>query len=233
MNALHGLMQALAAVVSLPDELRAGVIPPTAEELSSWNELTPGRDALAQEGARPIDAAAAEEFYLRTLASPAVDVNGLSGGEADLVKTLLPVPAHAHVSIRLAPGQDVEAVSWAFEDLLRGALPPGAELEVRRVNASPAGRIDPEAPALELAQRAFEEVLGARPLLTRSGGTLPIVPALQAKGIPTVLTGFGVPGHNAHAPNERLLVRYIPDGVAAAQRMLSAFSELPTRGLGG
>ncbi len=32
---------------------------------------SPGRDVLAAEGARPMDAAAAEEFYVRTLAEPA------------------------------------------------------------------------------------------------------------------------------------------------------------------
>ena len=229
MNALHALMQALAAVVSLPDELRAGTIPPTEDELGAWQVLSRGGDVLAHEGARPSDGAAARDFYLRTFAAPAVDVNGIRGGEPDLVKTVLPVSAHAHVSIRLAPGQDVEEISTIFETLVRNALPAGADLDVHRLNASPASRVDPQAPALDLARQAFERVLGARPLLTRTGGSLPIMSALEAKGISTVLTGFGAPGHNAHAPNERLLARYLPEGVAAAKEMLVAFGELPTR----
>ncbi len=36
MNAVHALMQSLEAVVAVPDELRAGVIPPTQEEIDSW-----------------------------------------------------------------------------------------------------------------------------------------------------------------------------------------------------
>ena len=44
-----------------------------------------------------------------------------------------------------------------------------------------------------------------RPLLVRSGGSLPIVPALAEKGIPTVITGFDLPEGNIHSPNERLL----------------------------
>jgi len=52
------------------------------------------------------------------------------------------------------------------------------------------------------------------------------VPALVDKGIPTVLTGFSVPGANMHSPNERLLVRYIPLGVAAARETLIAFAAL-------
>ncbi|MFQ5426207.1 MAG: M20/M25/M40 family metallo-hydrolase, partial [Gaiellales bacterium] len=181
-NALHVLSDTLAAVTCVPDALRAGVIDPTPEEGEAWGELDPGADVLAAEGARPADDRAAEDFYPRTFAAPAVDVNGIRGGEADLVKTVLPVEAHAHVSIRLAPGQDVEAISLAFETLMRERLAPGADLDVERVNAIPAGRVDPSARAIVLARDAFERALGRRPLLTRTGGTLPIVPALEAKG---------------------------------------------------
>jgi acetylornithine deacetylase/succinyl-diaminopimelate desuccinylase-like protein len=226
LNGVHALMQALEAVVALPDELRAGVAPATDEEKRSWQELDPGADVLAGEGARPMDAAAAEDFYLRTLAGPAVDVNGLVGGEPVLQKTVLPVAAQANVSIRLAPGQDVDEIAAAFERLLRDAVPEGAELEIERRSSAPAGLISPEAPAVKLAQGAFERALGRRPLLLRTGGTLPIVPALADKGIPTILSGFALPGANVHSPNERLLVRYIPLGVAAARETLLAFRDL-------
>jgi acetylornithine deacetylase/succinyl-diaminopimelate desuccinylase-like protein len=226
LNGVHALMKTLEAVVSVPDELRAGVAESTAEERRSWEELDPGAAVLAAEGARPMDAAAADDFYLRTLAGPAVDVNGIVGGEAVLQKTVLPVAAEANVSIRLAPGQDVDEIAAAFERLLRDAAPEGAELEIERWSSAPAGLISPETPAVKLAQDAFERVLGKRPLLLRTGGTLPIVPALADKGIPTILSGFAVPGANVHSPNERLLARYIPLGVAAARETLLAFAKL-------
>jgi acetylornithine deacetylase/succinyl-diaminopimelate desuccinylase-like protein len=226
LNAVHALMQTLEAVVALPDELRAGVAPATEEERRSWGELDPGADVLAAEGARPMDATAGEEFYPRTLAGPAVDVNGLVGGSPILQKTVLPVEAEANVSIRLAPGQDVDAIAAAFERLLREAAPEGAELETERWSSAPAGLIPPDAPAVKLAQDAFEHALGKRPLLLRTGGTLPIVPALADKGIPTILTGFALPGANVHSPNERLLARYIPLGVDAARENLLAFKAL-------
>ena len=226
LNGVHALMQTLDAVVCVPDELRAGVAPATEEERSSWAELDPGAEVLAAEGCRPMDTDAADDFYLRTLAGPAVDVHGIHGGEAVLQKTVLPVAAEANVSIRLAPGQDVEEIAAAFERLLRDAAPEGADLEIERWSSAPAGLISPEAPAVKLAQGAFERALGRRPLLLRTGGTLPIVPALADKGIPTVLTGFAVPGANVHSPNERLLARYIPLGVAAARETLLAFKAL-------
>ena len=227
LNAVHALMQTLEAAVSLPDGLRAGVIPPTAEELAAWKELDPGGAVLAAAGAKPADGHAADRFYERTFSSPAVDVNGFLGGEPVLQKTVLPVSARANVSIRLAPGQDVEEISAAFERILREAAPEGAELEVVRRSSSPAGLIPPDAPAVRLAQDAFERVTGRRPLLLRTGGTIPLVPALADRGIPTVLTGFALPGANVHSPNERLLARYVPLGVAAARETLLAFGDLP------
>lgn len=226
LNAVHALVQALEAVAVLPDELREGVIPPTEEELRSWQELDPGSVVLAEAGARPNDADAADDFYLRTFAGPAVDVNGILGGEPVLTKTVLPVLAQANVSIRLAPGQDAEQIAAAFERLLREAAPEGAELEIERRSISPAGLIPPDSPAVRLAQGAFERVLGRRPLLLRSGGSIPLVPALAERGIPTILSGFALPGANVHSPNERLLARYIPLGVEAARETLVALAEL-------
>jgi acetylornithine deacetylase/succinyl-diaminopimelate desuccinylase-like protein len=226
LNATHALMRTLAAVVAVPEELRAGAVAPTEEERSSWQELEPGSAVLENQGARPADGRAAEDFYLRTLASPAVDVHGLGGGEPLLQKTVLPVAAEANVSIRLAPGQDVDQIDEAFQRLLRDAAPQGADLEIERWSAAPAGLISPDAPAVRLAQDAFERVLGRRPLLLRSGGTIPLVPALCDKGIPTILSGFALPNANMHSPNERLLARYIPVGVAAARETLVALADL-------
>ena len=226
LNAVHALMQALAPVVALPDELRAGVIPATDEERAGWRELQPGAEILVERGARPMDDRAADEFYDRTFASPAVDVHGVRAGEPDLQKTVLPVLAEANVSIRLAPGQDVDDITAVFERLVRAAAPPGAEVEIERWGTSPAGLVSPDSKAIQLAQGAFERVLGKRPLLRRNGGTLPIVPALADKQIPTVLTGFDVPEGNIHAPNERFLVEHLALGVAAARETLLAFGQL-------
>ncbi len=226
LNAAHALMRTLEAVISTPEAVRAGVIDPTEEERASWQELDPGEAVLAEAGARPLDETAADEFYARTVASPAVDVHGISVGEPNFQKTVLPVAAEANVSIRLAPGQDVEEIDAVFQRLLRDSTPAGADLEIERWASSPAGLIPPDSPAVRLAQEAFERVLGRRPLLLRSGGTLPIVPALAAKGIPTILSGFALPGANMHSPNERLLARYVPLGVATARETLLALADL-------
>jgi acetylornithine deacetylase/succinyl-diaminopimelate desuccinylase-like protein len=231
LNALSTLARILQAVLPgedgrLPEPLRRGSVPPSEEERAAWSELPDGAHELASQGARPLDPAAAVEFYRRTWAEPAVDVHGIAGGSPLLQKTVLPVEAVANVSIRLAPGQDPEQIAPEFERLLSEAAPEGAELTVERWASSEPGLVDQSSPAIQLALEAFERVLGVRPLLIRSGGTLPIVPALATKGIPTVLTGFALPDSNIHSPNERMEVEYLPKGIAAAEELFRAFADL-------
>jgi acetylornithine deacetylase/succinyl-diaminopimelate desuccinylase-like protein len=230
LNAVHALIHALGAVLAvdgrLAEPLRAGLRSPTPGELEGWRELPSGADELADQGARPADARAADEFYVRTFAEPALDINGIESGSPHLQKTVLPVEAVANVSIRLAPGQQVAEVAAAFERLLSAAAPRGADLDVELLASAPPGVVPPDATAVQLGLKAFERVLGVRPALIRSGGTLPIVAALADKGIATIITGFSLPSANIHSPNERLLVEYIPLGIAAARALFEEFAQL-------
>jgi acetylornithine deacetylase/succinyl-diaminopimelate desuccinylase-like protein len=230
MNAAHALAQALTAVTArdgrLPEPLRAGIQPPTQVELDSWRELPSGAGELAGQDARPADARAADEFYVRTFAEPALEINGFDAGSPYLQKTVLPVKADANVSIRLAPGQDPDTITAAFERLVRDAAPDGAELEVERWSSAAPGLVDPDARAITLGLDAFERALGVRPLLIRSGGTLPIVPALAVHGIPAIITGFSLPDASIHSPNERMLVEYIDLGIVASKALLTEFAAL-------
>ena len=227
MNAANALIQTLAAALPkdgrLAEPLRQGIIPPTAEELASWEQLPPGAGELADQGARAADASAAEQFYIRTFAEPALDINGVESGSPRLQKTVLPVEAIANVSIRLAPGQEVEVIDTALRRLLAGAAPPGADLEIELLSAAPAGVVPPDSKAIRLGADAFERVVGVRPVLVRTGGTVPLMAALATRGIPTILTGFVLPDSAMHSPNERMLVEYFPTGIATARAL---FEEL-------
>jgi acetylornithine deacetylase/succinyl-diaminopimelate desuccinylase-like protein len=232
LNATHALMTALSSVVPradgrLPDELRVGATPPTPEELEAWAQLPPGEEQLASQGAAPIAAGAGDEFYLRTFADTSLDVNGIASGSPDLVKTVLPVEARANVSMRLAPGQDPDTIRAAFERLVRGSLPAGAELEITVKNSARPALTPTDSRAIGLAGDAFEHVVGARPLLARSGGTLPIYASLVARGLPTIATGFGIESEcNVHAPNENVPEDAIDLGVATMREVFTRLGEL-------
>jgi len=230
LNATHALVQALSALLPrdgrLPEPLRAGIAPPTAEELESWRALTSGADVLAEAGARAADAAAEDEFYVRTWAEPSVDVNGVAGGSPDLVKTVLPVEARANVSIRIVPGQEASAVSAALERLLREAAPEGADVEVELRSHGEPAHVPVDAPAIALAREAFEEVLGNPSALIRVGGSIPVAAALVARGIPAIITGIATRDANMHSPNERFPAEYLTRGVEALRATYLRLGEL-------
>jgi acetylornithine deacetylase/succinyl-diaminopimelate desuccinylase-like protein len=230
LNAAHALIDILSAMTArdgrLPEPLRAGIVLPTAEELDGWRSLPPGADELSGQGARPMDPRAAEAFYVRTFAEPALDVNGVHSGSPMIQKTVIPVQADANVSIRLAPGQRPEEIAAAFERLLHEAAPAGADLDVQLLSSAPPGLVAPDARAVRLGLTAFERALGVRPALIRSGGTLPIVAALADRGIPTIISGFSLPDANIHSPNERMLTEYFPLGIATARALFQEFAAL-------
>jgi acetylornithine deacetylase/succinyl-diaminopimelate desuccinylase-like protein len=226
LNAVHALNEMLAAVIPLPNQLRQGAVPLAQEEVEGWAEIGPGDEQLAAVGAVPSDARASAEFATRTVVEPSIDVHGISAGSTTLVKTIVPVEARAFVSIRIAPGQDEQAVAAEFERLLRAAAPSGASVTIESRELSPAVYEPPDTPVVRLAQSAFEASLGRRPILMRSGGGIPFISAAGARGIPFVLTGFGLPESRIHAPNERFDLSLLRPGVDAARALLLEFGKL-------
>ena len=230
LNAIHVLMQGLSAVTArdglLPDQLRVGRAPLSQAEVDSLKSLPKGWEMLDDAGATPLDAKAAEDFYDRTWAEPSLDVNGIRGGKPEFVNTTLIVEAEARFTIRLAPGQDPETIASAAEKLIRAAMPDTADVELIRENSAAPGVFSADSPAIQLGMEAFQRATGARPLLVRVGGTLPIYPALAAKGIPTIGTGFALRESNVHSPNERLRVEDVDRAVAAASELYRSLAAL-------
>jgi acetylornithine deacetylase/succinyl-diaminopimelate desuccinylase-like protein len=68
--------------------------------------------------------------------------------------------------------------------------------------------------------------IATRGTLLRSGGSLPLMPMLERLRIPAIVAGFAVPSSNMHAPNERMRVTDLEDGLTAARATLTALGEL-------
>ena len=231
LNAIHALNQTLTGILPrdgrVPEALRVGIVPATDEERSGWAKQPVGADVLREAGAVPYDPQAADEFYLRTTAETSVDVNGILGGKPGLKNTTVISEAQANFTVRLAPGQTPRAVAPEVERLLHEAAPDGATIEVEELPGSTRpGLVAADSQVIKIAQDAFEHAFGVRPILTRSGGTLPIMPALMDKGIPTILTGFALPESSVHSPNERMLVEFFPRGVKTIKELYTRLGDL-------
>jgi acetylornithine deacetylase/succinyl-diaminopimelate desuccinylase-like protein len=228
LNALHALHRGLAAVIPdadgrVRDELRVGIVPPSDEERASWADLPAGEEALRAAGARPSYPGAGAEFVERNGSDTAVDVDQIVAGDT---RTVIPAVARATVSIRVAPGQDVDAMGAELERLIREALPDGAEMTVRSRHSAPPAHFPADSPALRIAGDAIERAVGVAPAYVRSGGAIPFVADLGEKGIPTIVTGFVLPDDPFHAPNESFSLRGLELGYRSARELLTGLAAL-------
>jgi acetylornithine deacetylase/succinyl-diaminopimelate desuccinylase-like protein len=224
LNALHVLNDMLAAVVACPDELTVGAVDVSDEQLAKWDAAEDWPHLLASAGGRPISPDALANFNRVTSMRPSVDVNGVQAGDAQVYKTIIPVTARAHVSMRLAPGQDAAVVCPIFEGLLRSAAHPEATVRIVQRGATAGSYTNPELPAIRRTSDAFERVVGRAPVTLPFGASVPVMAALDERGIPNVLTGFGLPDAAIHAPNERFPLAYVQLGISAVREALLAFA---------
>jgi len=141
-------------------------------------------------------------------------------------RTVIPARAGAFVTMRLAPRQDPAEMRAQLEALLRTALPDGAELEISWQMGAPA-LFEPELPAIRLAADAIDRATGLRTAFVRTGGSIPVVAEFAARGIPVIVTGFGLADDDIHAPDESYRLESLELGLKASREMLLAFADLP------
>ena len=153
----------------------------------------------------------------RIWARPTLDVNGLlSGYTGEGAKTVLPARAMAKVSMRLVPDQDYKAIERIFIDHVKSLAPEGVTVEVEALHGGQPWFAEPEGKVFDAAKRALARAYGKDPVMIREGGSIPIVQSFQQTlNAPVVLIGFGLPGENAHAPNEWMSVENFHVGAEA------------------
>ncbi|HEX6069810.1 MAG TPA: dipeptidase [Longimicrobiaceae bacterium] len=153
----------------------------------------------------------------RVWARPTLDVNGLlSGYTGEGAKTVLPAKAMAKISMRLVPDQDFREIERLFSEHVRSIAPAGVTVVVEALHGGQPWRADPDAPIFAAAERALARAFGREPVYIREGGSIPIVQAFQSTfNAPIVLLGFGLPGENAHAPDEWLSLENFHTGTLA------------------
>lgn len=157
----------------------------------------------------------------RVLVRPTVEVNGLlSGYTGEGAKTVLPARAMAKVSCRLVANQDPHKIGELVKKHIDKVKPDGVTVKADYLHGGNAWRANVQGPLYEAGAAALEKAFGRKPVFGGSGGSIPIVPEFERiLKAPAMLMGFGLPGENAHAPNEWMSVRNYEQGIAAAAEL--------------
>jgi len=209
--------------VTLPDFYhRVRALDP--KERAELTRLPIGEDFYLKQTGVP--ALFGEEGYTsleRVGGRPTLEVNGMfSGFTGEGQKTVLPARAFAKISMRLVPDQDPEEVYQQLMSYMVANAPKTIKWEVIKMASGRASITDRNHPAVETLARAMEDTWGVKPVFKREGGSVPVVGQLHdILGIDSVLTGFGLPDDNLHAPNEKLHLPTFYRGIEALIRFFS------------
>jgi acetylornithine deacetylase/succinyl-diaminopimelate desuccinylase-like protein len=173
-------------------------------------------------GAPALGGEAGYSTFERLWVRPTVEVNGmLSGYTGEGPKTVLPARAMAKVSCRLIPDQDPVTIQELFQRYVEQVAPTGVRVEVRYLHGGQPWRARLGGPLYQAAERALAQAFGRPTVYAGEGGSIPIVPAFERiLGAPVLLMGFGLPGENAHAPDEWMSLENFEKGTHAAAALL-------------
>ncbi|MEP6493989.1 MAG: dipeptidase [bacterium] len=135
---------------------------------------------------------------------PTCEVNGLlSGYTGEGAKTVLPAKAMAKVSCRLIADQSPDEIQHLMQAHVERVRPKGVTVTVTHLHGGHPWRADLKGHLFDAARRALATAFDREPVITGEGGSIPVVGDFQRiLGAPVLLVGFGLPGENAHAPNE-------------------------------
>ena len=218
---------ALARILAtMHDESGRVAIPGFYDAVDAWSE-----EVRKQMRALPFD----DEQFRKEAGSPALggetgytvleklwtrptcEVNGLlSGYTGEGAKTVLPAKAMAKVSCRLVPNQEPAEIEKLMAAHVAHVAPPGVTATVTHLHGGKPWRAELDGPLFDAARRSLAAAFGREPVITGEGGSIPVVGDFaRVLGAPVLLVGFGLPGENAHAPDEWMSVENFTKGMRA------------------
>ena len=158
---------------------------------------------------------------------PTCEVNGLlSGYTGEGAKTVLPAKAMAKVSCRLVPDQDPAKIESLMKAHVARVAPAGVTATVTHLHGGRPWRAELNGPLYDAARQALGAAFGREPVITGEGGSIPVVGDFERiLGAPVLLVGFGLPGENAHAPDEWLSMQNFTVGMRAIATLWEELGE--------
>ena len=161
-------------------------------------------------------------FHERLMLRPAFNVSGFSSGYTGAgQKTIIFKEALAKADVRLAGGQDPDAVLEAIRRFARDRGYHG--IEIRSLKATPASRTALDHPMVPLVKAAVEKGFGKKVLVVPSlGGTTPDFVFTRLLGLPSIVVPLAPYDENNHAPNESTKVSLYLAGIRSGLHLIEA-----------
>ena len=218
----HEALVLLLARLKTPDGkihvpgLYGAVRRPSKAERDGWQKLPFNEKKFLREEvhAKALTGLKSYSVFERTWALPTFEIHGIMGGFTGAgAKTVIPAVATAKVSLRLVPNQKQKTVEKQLVTAVKALAPKYAEVSVKFLHGADPVLVDISAKPIQLIDRAFKEVEGRGVVPKRSGGSIPVVPALGKSGAPVILAGIGLPDDRLHAPNEKIGVEQFYKGI--------------------
>jgi acetylornithine deacetylase/succinyl-diaminopimelate desuccinylase-like protein len=201
--------------------LYSAVRSPSRKELAAWKKLPFKEKEFLEKRVQGKGLVGLKAYSVleRLWALPTFEIHGILGGfTGQGAKTVIPAEATAKVSLRLVPNQKLATVEKQVAAAVKRLAPKHVTATVKFLHGAGPAQIEIDHPAFALLDRAFKEVVGRGTVPARAGGSIPVVPALGRSGAPVILTGIGLPDDRLHAPNEKLDLQQLWDGIEVFRR---------------
>ena len=202
---------------------------PSKAELAAWKKLPFKEKDFLTKRVQGKGLVGLKKYSVleRLWALPTFEIHGILGGfTGEGAKTVIPAEATAKVSMRLVPNQKLATVERQLAAAVKRFAPKHITATVRFLHGAGPAQIKLNSPAFDLLAKAFKEVTGRGSIPARAGGSIPVVPALASAGAPVILTGIGLPDDRLHAPNEKLDLKQLWDGIEVFKRFYELLGSL-------
>ena len=194
---------------------------PSKAELAAWKKLPFKEKDFLEKRVQAKALVGLKKYSVleRLWALPTFEIHGILGGfTGEGAKTVIPAEATAKVSLRLVPNQKLKTVQRQLAAAVKRFAPKYVTATVRFLHGADPAQITVNHPSFKLLDKAFKDVVGRGTVPARAGGSIPVVPALGAQGASVILTGIGLPDDRLHAPNEKLDLKQLWDGIDVFKR---------------
>ncbi len=199
---------------------------PSKAELAGWKKLPFSETDFLNKRVQAKGLVGIKKYSVleRLWALPTLEIHGILGGFTGAgAKTVIPAEATAKISMRLVPNQKLKTVERQLAAAVKRFAPKHITASVRFLHGADPAQIKVDHPAFKLLSQAFQQVTGRGTVFARAGGSIPVVPALASAGAPVILTGIGLPDDRLHAPNEKLDLKQLWDGIEIFRRFYELF----------